>query len=418
MHFEFDVDVLNRFLRYVKYDTQSDPASTTFPSTEGQLVLLRQLAHELESIGASDVDMDEHGYVTATIPANVDADRVPVIGFLAHVDTSPEMSGRNVVPIVHQAYQGGDLSLPDDPNAVIRVSDNPLLKAQLGNDIVTASGKTLLGADNKAGVAEIIAATEYLLEHTEVPHGTIRIAFTPDEEIGRGTLYFDIEKFGAKYAYTVDSETVGQLDAETFSADGALVTFTGFNTHPGNASGKMINAIKVAADFINRLPKDALSPETTANRQGFVHPISMNAGVEKTSVTFILRDFDEKGLKVKRELLQMLAETSVGHFPGAKVDLEFTEQYRNMHDVLERHPIVLENARDAIREAGLLPLEEAIRGGTDGSQLSAAGLPTPNIFAGEHNYHSRFEWVSVQDMEKSVEVIVRLASLFVERPGL
>lgn len=405
---------LERFLRYVTYDTQADPASTTYPSSEGQLVLLRVLADELRALGLDEVAMDpRYGYVTATIPANTDKPDVPVIGFIAHVDTSPEMSGRGVEPIVHRNYRGGDLVLPQG-GAVIP-GDDPHLREQIGNDIVTASGTTLLGADNKAGVAEIVAAAEILMKDRTVRHGKVRIAFTPDEEIGKGTLHFDVEAFGCAAAYTVDSESRGQLDTQTFSADMARVTFHGFNTHPGYAKGKMVNALKVACDFVSRLPGDRLSPETTEGFEGFVHPNHLESGVERSSVSFILRDFDTARLAEQRTLLETLARETVADHPGARYEIEVVEQYRNMKQVLDQHPQVVENAREAIRRAELPLRELAIRGGTDGAWLSFKGLPTPNIFAGEHNYHSRYEWVSVQDMEKAVEVIVNLARIWEER---
>jgi tripeptide aminopeptidase len=407
--------VLERFLRYVTYDTQSAEDSKTYPSTLKQLELLDRLVVELKEIGLADAARDAHGYVFATIPATSKKHNVPVIGFLAHVDTSPEMSGKDVKPIVHRNWQGGDIVLPDDPSAVIRRSDNPELEEQIGNDIVTASGTTLLGADNKAGVAAIVAAAEYLVRHPEIAHGPIRIGFTPDEEVGGGTTHFDVTRFGARFAYTMDSGTRGKLECETFSADSMIVTFTGFNTHPGYAKGRMINSIKVAADFIARLPKGSLSPETTEDREGFVHPYVMAASVEKTSVKFLIRDFETDGLRSKEQLLERLARETLAAWPGASVDVKIDHAYRNMKEVLDRYPQVVENAREAIRRAGVPLRETVIRGGTDGSRLSFMGLPTPNIFAGEQNFHSRFEWVSAQDMEKAVEVIVHLGQVWEER---
>ncbi len=408
--------VLEKFLRYVRMDTQSDESSSTYPSTAKQLDLLRLLVEELKAIGLKDAAMDEHGYVFATIPATTKKSKVPVIGFIAHVDTSPEMPGANVKPIVHTSWQGGDIVLPDDPTAVLRPKDNPAMAAQVGNDIVTASGTTLLGADNKAGVAEIVAAAEYLMAHPEIPHGPVRVGFTPDEEIGQGTQYFDVAKFGAVCAYTMDGETLGELEMETFSADACTVTFQGFNTHPGYAkAGKMVNAIKVAADFLSRLPKDRLTPETTDGYDGFVHPYQVQAGVERTSVKFIVRDFVTGKLKEKEDLLAKLAGEASAAWPGSSVEVKVEEQYRNMREVLEKHPQVVDNAKEAITRAGLTMQMHPIRGGTDGSRLCFMGLPTPNIFAGEHNFHSRLEWVSVQDMEKAVEVIVQLARVWEER---
>jgi len=403
--------VLERFLRYVRYDTQSSERSTTYPSTDRQLTLLGDLVTELRAIGLEDAAMDTHGYVMATIPPTSQTNG-PTIGFIAHVDTSPEMSGANVRPLVHRGYDGRDLLLPDDPTAVLRASENPALAEQIGNDIVTASGLTLLGADNKAGVAEIVTAAEYLIAHPEIPHGAVRLAFTPDEEIGRGTLHFDVGRFGAACAYTMDGGSRGEIESESFSADAMTVTFLGFNTHPGYAKGRMINAIKVAADFLNSLPGDRLSPETTAEREGFVHPYVVDAGVDRTSVKLIVRDFDTAGLAVKEALVERLARGAAERRPGARVEWSVEEQYRNMREVLDRHPEVVERAREAIRLAGVEPRSPVIRGGTDGSRLSFMGLPTPNIFAGEHNFHSRLEWVSVQDMEKAVEVIVHLCSLW------
>jgi tripeptide aminopeptidase len=406
---------VERFLHYVTYDTQSSEDSDSFPSTEKQLVLLERLVHELKEIGLEDATMDEHGYVFATIPATSTKKDVPVIGFIAHVDTSPEMSGADVKPIVHENYRGQDLVLPDDPSAAITLADNPALQDQMGNDIITASGTTLLGADNKAGVAEIVGAAEYLMQHPEIPHGAIRLGFTPDEEIGQGARYFDVERFGAHCAYTMDGETLGQLQKETFSADSMLITFHGFNTHPGFAKGKMINAIKIAADFLHRLPKDRLSPETTEGMEGFVHPYVMHAGNDATSIKFIIRDFVTDALKEKERFLEELAQATVEDWPGSSVECVVEETYRNMREVLDEHPRVVANAEEAIRRAGLEPQTDPIRGGTDGSRLCFMGLPTPNVFAGEHNFHSRYEWVSTYDMHKAVEVIVEIGKIWEEQ---
>lgn len=407
--------VLDRFLRYVKIDTQSKEDSETYPSTDKQKNLLRLLVDELKAIGLADAAMDEHGYVMATIPATSKKPNVPVIGLIAHVDTSPEMPGDGVKPILWENYSGQDLVLPDDPTAVLRLADNPAMTEQKGNTIVTASGKTLLGADNKSGVAEIMTAAEFLVAHPEIPHGTIRIGFTPDEEVGNGTKYFDVAKFGAACAYTMDGETLGEIEMETFSADAMTITFQGFNTHPGYAKGKMINSIKVAADFIDRLPKDGLAPETTSGYDGYVHPYVVDASVERTSVKLLIRDFKTPALKEKEDFLEKLATETAKDWPGVKIECKVVEQYRNMKEVLDKHPQVVENAREAIRRAGLEVREHPIRGGTDGSRLCFMGLPTPNIFAGEHNFHSRLEWVSVQDMEKAVDVIVELAKVWEER---
>lgn len=407
--------VLDRFLRYVRYDTQSDESSQTYPSTAKQLVLLRDLADELRSLGIADAALDAHGYVTATIPPTTPKRDAATIGFIAHVDTSPEMSGAEVRPIVHRQYDGHDIVLPDYPAARLRAADCPPLAERLGDDIVTASGATLLGADNKAGVAEIMTAAEYLVAHPEIPHGPIRIAFTPDEEIGRGTKFFDVQQFAAVCAYTVDGGSRGDLELESFSADAMTLTFHGFNTHPGYAKGHLVNAIKVAGDFIHRLPHDALSPETTDGYEGFVHPYMVQSAVDRTSVKLIVRDFVTAGLKDKEALLERLAREAAAGYPGATVEILVEEQYRNMREVLDRHPIVVDCAREAMRRAGVAVRERPIRGGTDGSRLSFMGLPTPNLFAGEHNFHSRLEWVSVQDMEKAVEVIVQLAQVWERR---
>ena len=407
--------VLTRFLRYVQYDTQSDESSSTYPSTEKQLVLLRDLAEELRSLGIADAAIDQHGYVMGTVPATSTKPKVPAIGFIAHVDTSPEMSGAQVRPIVHRRYGGQDLVLPDDPAAILRAADCLPLRERIGDDIVTASGRTLLGADNKAGVAEIVTAAERLMTRREIRHGPVRIAFTPDEEIGRGTKYFDVQRFGAAYAYTMDGGSRGDLEFESFSADAMTVTFVGFNTHPGYAAGRMVNAIKLAADFIHLLPRDTLSPETTDGYEGVVHPYVMSASVDRTSVRLIVRDFDTAGLKVKEALVERLAREVVSAVPAARVEIAVEEQYRNMREVLDKHPLVIDCAREAMRRAGLTIRERPIRGGTDGSKLSFMGLPTPNIFAGEQNFHSRLEWVSVQDMEKAVDVIVELACVWEER---
>jgi tripeptide aminopeptidase len=407
--------VTDRFLRYVRYDTQSREGADTYPSTPGQLVLLRDLVAELQSLGASDAAMDEHGYVMATIPPTTRKRNVPVFGVIAHVDTSPEMSGAGVAPILHERFDGRDLVLPDDPDAVLRVADSPYLGECIGHDIVTASGTTLLGADNKSGVAEIMTAAEYLLAHPEIPHGAIRIAFTPDEEVGQGTKHFDVARFGADCAYTMDGGARGELECESFSADAISITFRGFNTHPGFAKGRMVNAIKLAARFIDRLPADRLSPETTDGYDGFVHPYVVQAGVDRTTVRLIVRDFVTAALHEKEAWIQSLAREVVAGVPGASIEYRVEEQYRNMREVLDRHPQVVDCAREAITRAGLTVCERAIRGGTDGSRLSFMGLPTPNIFAGEQNFHSRLEWVSAQDMEKAVETIVELAKVWEER---
>jgi tripeptide aminopeptidase len=405
---------LERFLRYVIINTRSDEASTSSPSTPGQLTLLRLLVNELSEMGLADVKMDEHGYVMATIPATSEK-RVPVIGLIAHVDTSPEMPAQDVRPIVHRNYDGGDLVLPDDPAVVLRAADDPALAACVGHDIVTASGLTLLGADDKAGVAEIMAAAEYLTAHPEMPHGAIRIGFTPDEEIGRGANLFDVGRFGAVCAYTIDGGGAGELEWESFSADAMTLTFKGFNTHPGYAKGKMVNAVKLAAAFIARLPEDRLSPETTDGYDGYVHPYLLDASVDRTSVKVLIRDFTADGLEQKEAFVEQLARDVVAAHPTASVEIRIAESYRNMREILEGYADVVEAAREAIRRSGLTPVERPIRGGTDGSRLSFMGLPTPNLFAGEQNFHSRQEWVSAQVMDKAVETIVNLCRVWEER---
>lgn len=406
---------LERFLRYVTYDTQSDPDSPSVPSTAKQLVLLDLLVGELKALGLADAARDEFGIVMATLPANTKKANVPVVGLLAHVDTSPEMSGAGVRPIVHRGYDGGDLRLPDDPSAVIRAADNPDLAGKRGEDIVTASGTTLLGADDKSGVAVIMALLHYLKEHPAIPHGTLRVSFTPDEEIGRGVRKFDVKRFGAYCAYTFDGAALGTYECETFSADAVHVTFQGFNTHPGFATGRMVNAIKVAADFVHRLPKDGLAPETTSGRDGFVHPHTAESSVDRSTVKFIVRDFVTAGLAEKEALLEKLARATAADWPGSSVTVEVRPQYRNMREVLDRHPDVVANAREAIVRAGLNPEMTAIRGGTDGSILSEMGLPTPNLFTGQHNFHSRLEWISAQDLDRSVATALELVKLFEEK---
>ena len=364
-----------------------------------------------------DAAVDAHGYVMATIPATA-TKAVPAIGFIAHVDTSPEMPGEGVKPTVHQRYDGRDLVLPDEPTAVLRLAEIPALADQMGHDIVTASGTTLLGADDKAGVAEIVTAAEYLIAHPDVAHGVVRVAFTPDEEIGRGATHFDVARFGCACAYTLDGGSRGELETESFSADLMTVTFHGFNTHPGYAKGAMINAIKIAADFLHRLPHDRLCPESTEGHEGFVHPYVQESAVDRTTIKLIIRDFDTAGLAEKESLVSALARDAAAGFPGSRVHVAVDEQYRNMRAVLDGHPHVVNYAREAIERCGLRVVARSIRGGTDGSRLSFMGLPTPNLFAGEHNFHSRLEWVSRQDMEKAVEVIVSLCGVWAERGAL
>jgi len=402
--------VLDRFLKYVTIDTRADESSTSVPTTPGQLILVDLLARELRDLGLTDVERDANGYLFATIPSTVDRP-CPTVGFIAHVDTSPEMSGKDVTPIVHRDWDGSDIVLPDDRTAILRVADWPELRDQVGHDIVTGSGTTLLGGDDKAGVAAIMAAAEYLVTHPSIPHGPIRLGFTPDEEIGRGPNHFDVARFGAVCAYTLDGGAVGELEMESFSADAMVVSFIGFNTHPGYAKGRMVNAIKTASRFIDRLPYDRLSPETTDGYEGFVHPYQVLASVDRTSVRLIIRDFDTPKLAEKEAFVEQIARAVAAEM-GASVEIAVQEQYRNMREVLDERPEIVERARTAIRRAGLEPKEKPIRGGTDGSRLSFMGLPTPNLFAGEHNFHSRLEWTSRQDLEKAVEVIVHLAQVW------
>lgn len=404
----FSSSAASRFLRYVTYDTQSDEQSQSYPSTSKQLVLLKQLVGELKDLGVSDASIDQYGYVMATIPPSPGKEQVPAIGFIAHVDTSPEVSGANVAPIIHRRYDGRDLVLPGDPSVVLRQSDNPELAEQHGNDIITASGTTLLGSDDKSGVAEIMAAAEYLMAHPEISHGPVKLGFTPDEEVGRGTQYFDVNAFGARYAYTLDGAKVGDLEIENFSADAMTIVFKGFNAHPGYAKGRMVSALKLAAEFVHRLPRHGLSPETTDGYEGYVHPHTLQGAVERATVKILLRDFSAAGLDEKAKMLTDLAAEIVRPHPAASIEVQRQESYRNMKEVLDRYPEVIEHAKRGIEHAGLTPRLRQIRGGTDGSRLSFVGLPTPNLFAGEHNLHSRAEWTSVQDMDKAVQVIVEI----------
>jgi len=404
---------VDRFLKYVKYDTQSDEESTSFPSTEKQKKLSADLAKELKKMGLKDAAMDKWGYVMATLPANT-AKKVPPIAFIAHVDTSPAVTGKNVKPIVHKKYKGGDIKLPKE-GRVIKVDENPDLKNMKGFDIITTDGSTLLGADNKAGVAEIMDAVNYLLAHPEIKHGPIKICFTPDEEVGRGTEKIDLKKLGAKYAYTVDGSSRGEVESETFSADMVVLKFIGKNIHPGYAKNQMINSIKIAAAFMESLPKKVLSPETTEKRQGYVHCTTINGMEETTTLKIIIRDFETPKLKQYEALLEKLAKKAVAKFPGSKYEFKVINQYRNMREVLVKHPQVAKYAVQAMKNLGIKPIMHPIRGGTDGSRLSFMGLPCPNIFAGEHSFHSQLEWVAVQDMEMAVKVIVEIAQIWEKR---
>jgi tripeptide aminopeptidase len=403
-----------RFLRYVTIDTQSDPNSPDCPSTEKQKNLSRLLVEELRAMGIGDAELDEHGYVYATIPANTDK-KVPVLCFCSHVDTSPDCSGTGVKPIVHANYKGQDIVLPDDNSVVIRKSEHPDLPHQIGNDIITASGTTLLGADNKAGLAAIMDATHILLNNKNLKHGKIRILFTPDEEIGRGVDKVNMKKLGARYGYTIDGETAGSIEDETFSADAAMVTVFGVASHPGFAKGKMENALKIAARIVAKFP-DKLSPEHTKGRQGFIHPVHFEGNLEKAVIKLILRDFTESGLKRHAKTLQKIVDGVLKNFPHSRAEVKISEQYRNMGRVLRRHPQVVAYAVEALQRAGFeKPVKSSIRGGTDGSRLSFMGLPCPNLFAGEHAFHSKQEWVSAQDMEKAAETIIHLAQVWEEK---
>lgn len=405
--------VAERLMRYVQIDTQSDPFSTTFPSTEKQKVLSRLLVKELQELGVTDVSLDENGYVYASIPSNTDKE-VPTVCFCAHVDTSPDSSGTGVKPILHKNWDGSDIVLPDDPSVVISRKNHPYLNERIGDDIITASGKTLLGADDKAGVAVIMDMVQYLMQNPEVKHGRISILFTPDEEVGRGVDRVNMSKVNADFGYTLDGGPRGSLEGENFSADSATVVFEGVSAHPGYAKDKLVNAIKVAAHFVDLLPKDTLSPETTEGYQGFVHPVHIDGGAEQATVRFILRDFEEEKLKQQAQLLEQLAQQAVDAYPGAKFTLNTIEQYRNMKSVLNQHPHVMRIAEKAYVAAGLEPMKINIRGGTDGARLSFMGLPCPNIFTGEMGIHSRQEYCSVQDMEKATEVCVHIAQLVAE----
>ena len=403
-----------RFLRYVQIDTQSDPLSKTNPSTEKQKDLSKILAEELKQIGIADAHMDEWGYVYATIPSNTEK-KVPVICFCAHVDTAPDCSGTDVKPIVHTNYQGHDIVLPDDTTQVLKPSDYPYLQTQFGNDIITASGKTLLGSDDKAGVAEIMDLANFLMKNKDVKHGEIKILFTPDEEVGRGTEKVDLKKLGANFAYTLDGGNTGSLEDETFSADGVEVMIHGVIAHPGYAKGKMINAMKIAGEILAALPKDRLSPESTEGKRGFIHPVRLEGIAEKCTIDFIIRDFETKGLQKKEDYLRTQIEELMRLYPKASFEYKVTEQYRNMKEILLLHPQVVDHAKEAIKRAGLKLKMESIRGGTDGSRLSFMGLPCPNLFAGEQAIHSKLEFISVQDMNKAVETIVHLAAIWEEK---
>jgi tripeptide aminopeptidase len=414
---KYDFTSKERFLNYVQIDTQSDPHSTSSPTTEKQKNLGKVLVSELQALGIENAHLDEHGYVYAQLDSNV-AHEVPGLCFCAHMDTSPDCSGFDVKPIVHPFYHGQDLILPDDPSVIIRLTDHPDLGEQIGNDIITASGTTLLGADNKAGVAEIMDAVHFWMTHPEVPHGPITILFTPDEEVGRGTNNVDMQKVKAKYGYTLDGEKRGHLENETFSADGFVVKIQGISQHPGFAKGRMESALKIAAEIVNTLPKDRLSPETTEGKEGFIHPTDIYGSVEEATIEFIIRDFETEKLREYGFIIQQISEMVLRKYPNSSATYTQTEQYRNMNEVLVNHPECIDLAMEAMRLAGLKAETTSIRGGTDGSRLTFMGLPCPNIFAGEHAFHSKQEWVSVQDMEKATETVIYLVDLFQNRAAV
>ncbi|WP_443937113.1 peptidase T [Pedobacter sp. MW01-1-1] len=408
-----DKSLAERFIKYAKIDTQSDPYSPTCPSTEKQKNLAKVLVDELLALGISDAHMDENGYVYATIESTT-SKAVPVICFCSHMDTSPDCSGQDVKPIIHFNYQGQDLVLPDDETVVLKMAEHKDLQFQLGNDIITASGKTLLGADNKAGVAEIMEAAKFFMLNPDVKHGSIKILFTPDEEIGRGVDKVNLEKVGADFGYTIDGETLGSIEDETFSADGAKLIIDGVSAHPGFAKGKMESAIKILAEVIDALPKDNLTPETTQHKEGFIHPVAIKGQVEQAEAQFIIRDFTDEKLEEHGAFLQSTVEKVMINYPNSTFNLEIKAQYRNMKKILDQHPKIVQYGIEAIERAGVVAKQQSIRGGTDGSRLSYMGLPCPNIFAGEHAFHSKQEWVSVQDMEKAVQTIINIACIWEE----
>ncbi|MCH8331485.1 MAG: peptidase T [Bacteroidetes bacterium] len=414
MDLNIDHTVTERFLRYVKIDTQSDASSSSCPSTEKQKNLGKLLVEELKEIGIEDADMDDNGYIYATIPSNTDKE-VPVICFCSHMDTSPDCSGENVNPIVHENYDGTDITLPNDTSQVIRVEEHPDLLQQVGHTVITTDGTTLLGADNKSGLAEIMDAANYLITHPEIKHGKIRILFTPDEEIGRGVNELNMERLGADFGYTIDGETLGSVEDETFSADGVNLIVKGFNIHPGFAKDKMENALKIAGEILEALPKDGRSPETTEGREPFVHPYITSGNSDKVEIKFIIRSFVTEELAELEDWLKGVAEAVIEKYPRSSMDFVVEEQYRNMKLKLDEHPEVIDHAVAAVERAGIEVKKGSIRGGTDGSKLSYMGLPCPNIFAGEHAFHSTLEWVSVEDMKKAVETIIHLAVIWEER---
>ncbi len=404
--------IIDRFMRYVKIDTQSDPNSNAHPSTEKQKDLSKLLQQELLQMGISDASVDEFGYVYGTIPSTTEKNNVPVICFCSHVDTAPDCSGTNVKPILHSNYNGSDIILPDDNTQVLKMSVSPYLKNHVGSDIITASGLTLLGADDKSGVAVIMQAAQYLISNPSIKHGVIKVMFTPDEEVGRGTAKVDMKKLGAQFGYTLDGGEAGSLEDETFSADAASIIINGVIAHPGYAKDTLVNAIKIAGAVLDALPKNEWSPETTEGREGFVHPVAVNGIAEKSTISFIVRDFTLEGLKNHHVKLEKIATEVVARYPGATMEYVAQEQYRNMKEMLDKFPEVAANAEEAIRKSGLQVKKESIRGGTDGSRLSYMGLPCPNIFTGMQNIHSKLEWIGVNDMVKASETIVNLCQIW------
>jgi tripeptide aminopeptidase len=406
----------DRLMRYVKVDTQSDPESHDSPTTAKQMDLSKILVAELLAMGVSDAHLDEFGYVYATIPATTDK-QVPVVCFCSHVDTAPDCSGTNVKPILHEQYDGADIVLPDDPTQIISTAQYSYLKQQIGKSIITASGNTLLGGDDKAGVAIIMSMANYLIQHPELKHGTIKLLFTPDEEVGKGTDKLDLKKLGASVAYTLDGGELGTLEDETFSADAVKLIIHGVSAHPGYAKGVLVNAIKIAGEIIAALPKTEWSPETTEKRQGFVHPVTISGIAEKASIDFIVRDFEVAGLLQHEAKLKTLAETVMKQYPNCRMEFQVKEQYRNMKQVLDQHPEIVANAEEAYQRCGLTVVKEPIRGGTDGSRLSYMGLPCPNLFTGMQAIHSKHEWISVYDMEQSANMLVQLVQVWEEKNG-
>ena len=407
--------VAQRLMRYVQIDTQSDPNSTTHPTTEKQKVLSKLLLNELYGMGITDASTDEFGYVYATIPANTTKKNVPAICFCSHIDTAPDCSGYKVKPILHQNYLGNDIVLPDDTTQVLSISNSPYLQSHIGHDIITASGLTLLGADDKSGIAVIMQAALYFMQYPTVLHGDIKILFTPDEEVGQGTAKIDMQKLGATYGYTLDGGEAGSLEDETFSADSATITINGVITHPGYAKNKMINALKIAAEMVHALPNNEWSPETTDGLQGFVHPVAINGIAEKATIQFIVRDFEDEGLQAHHNRLQQIATMVVNKYMGVTMEYVATPQYRNMKKILNSHPQVADYAQEAMIRAGLTVKKESIRGGTDGSKLSYLGMPCPNIFTGMQNIHSKLEWIGTKDMAKAAETIIHLCTIWEEK---